>query len=94
MRLHPFLKYEARGITLYQEEHSESAMLAIDAKLPVKPDERERAIEIGILTLAKKSRAENGVIDYRVSIDVDDPNVLENPRAVRGQEGIRCPFTS
>ena len=28
------------------------------------------------LISAKKSRAENGVIDYRVSIDVDDPNVL------------------
>jgi quinol monooxygenase YgiN len=50
-------------------------MLAIDAEIPVDPAERERAIEMTV-ALAKKSRAEDGVIDYRVSIDVDDPNVI------------------
>lgn len=50
-------------------------MLAIDAEIPVDPDERERALEI-MSDLAEKSRAEDGIVDYRVSIDVDDPNLI------------------
>lgn len=38
-------------------------------------NERERALEV-MSDLAAQSRKEDGIIDYRVSIDVDDPNVI------------------
>lgn len=50
-------------------------MLAIKATIPIDPEERERAIEL-ISEMGKKSRAEDGVIDYRVAIDIDDPNLF------------------
>jgi len=50
-------------------------MIAIKATVPVDPDERERAIEM-MSDLAEKSRAEDGVIDYRIATDIEDPNVF------------------
>ncbi|WP_435158232.1 putative quinol monooxygenase [Haladaptatus sp. DFWS20] len=62
-------------------------MLVINAEIPVNPDERERALEIAS-DLSEKSRAEDGVIDYRVSIDVDDPNVLRILEQYEDQEAF------
>jgi quinol monooxygenase YgiN len=50
-------------------------MIAIKATIPIKPDERDRAIEL-MSELGEKSRAEDGVIDYRVATDIDDPNTF------------------
>jgi len=50
-------------------------MLVIHATVPVDPQHREQAKEL-IQELAEKSRAEAGVIDYRATVDVDDPNLF------------------
>jgi quinol monooxygenase YgiN len=50
-------------------------MIVIHATFPIDPDSRERALEL-IRPLAEQSRAEDGVVDYRVAADVDDPNLL------------------
>jgi len=41
----------------------------------IKPEMRETAIEL-LEWMAGKSRAEGGVIDYRVTIDIEERNVL------------------
>ena len=50
-------------------------MLVIHATFPVDPDSRDEALEHA-RTLAERSRDEDGVIDYRVTTDAEDPNVL------------------
>lgn len=50
-------------------------MLVVHATFPIDSDSRERALEL-IETLADRSRQEDGVIDYRVAADVDDPNLF------------------
>lgn len=50
-------------------------MLVVHATFPIDPDSRERALEL-IETLADRSRQEDGVIDYRVATDIDDPNLF------------------
>lgn len=50
-------------------------MLVIYATLPVDPDRREDAMEL-VQNLAVESRAEEGVVDYRVGTDVEDPSVF------------------
>lgn len=50
-------------------------MIVMHASLPVQPDSRERALEL-VTELAEQSRAEDGVIDYRVTTDAEDPNVV------------------
>jgi len=49
------------------------AMIVIHATFPIDPDHRSRAREI-IQELAESSRAEDGIIDYRVTTDVESPN--------------------
>ena len=50
-------------------------MLVVHATFPIDPDARDEALD-HIKTLAEASRAEAGVIDYRVGADIDDPNVF------------------
>jgi quinol monooxygenase YgiN len=50
-------------------------MQIVYAVLPLSPDHRDQALE-ATRTIAEKSRAESGVIDYRVGTDVEDPNTL------------------
>lgn len=50
-------------------------MQMVYAVLPLSPDHRDEALE-ATRTLAENSRAEPGVIDYRVGTDVEDPNIL------------------
>ncbi|MEF8840956.1 MAG: putative quinol monooxygenase [Haloarculaceae archaeon] len=50
-------------------------MLVVHATFPIDPDRREEALEAAT-TLAEHSRVEDGIIDYRVAIDADDPNLL------------------
>ena len=46
-------------------------MLVVHAAFPIDPDQRETALN-HVQTLAKESRGEDGIIDYRVATDVDD----------------------
>ncbi|EMA38886.1 putative quinol monooxygenase [Halococcus hamelinensis] len=50
-------------------------MLVVHASFPVDPDHRDDALEL-IPDLVAGSRAENGVIEYRATTDVTDPNVI------------------
>jgi quinol monooxygenase YgiN len=50
-------------------------MIVIHSDVPVKPDSRTAAIEL-LEDIADRSRAESGVVDYRVTSDLEDPNTL------------------
>ncbi|MEF8821133.1 MAG: putative quinol monooxygenase [Halovenus sp.] len=50
-------------------------MLVIHATFPVDPDRREDAIDL-VRELAENSRDEDGIIDYQVATDIDDPNLF------------------
>ncbi len=45
------------------------------SEVPIDPKKRDRATKL-ITELATKSRAEPGVINYRVTTDIEDPNTL------------------
>jgi quinol monooxygenase YgiN len=50
-------------------------MLVVHATVPVKEESREEALEAAT-TVAEESRKEEGVVDYRAAVDVDDKNLL------------------
>jgi quinol monooxygenase YgiN len=50
-------------------------MIVKHAEIPVDPATRSRALEL-VEELAVASRAEPGVIDYRVTTDIEAPNTL------------------
>lgn len=50
-------------------------MIVVHATFPIESDSREEALEL-VRSVAEQSRAEEGIIDYRVATDVDDPNVF------------------
>lgn len=51
-------------------------MLVVHATFPIDPDHRDEALD-QIETLAERSREENGVIDYRVAVAIDNPNLFK-----------------
>lgn len=50
-------------------------MIVLNATIPVEPNSRDDAIEAAT-ELAQQSRQERGVVDYRVTTDSEDENVL------------------
>lgn len=50
-------------------------MFVVNATVPVNPENRDEAKEL-FADVAEQSRTEDGIIDYRVSTDVDDPNLF------------------
>lgn len=50
-------------------------MIVMHATMPVDPDSREDALDLA-RDLAEASREEDGVIDYRVATDAEDPNTV------------------
>ncbi len=50
-------------------------MIVIHASIPIDPDRRDEALDL-VKELAESSRAEEGIINYRATTDVNDPNVL------------------
>lgn len=50
-------------------------MIVVHATFPVDPAERDAARDL-FADVAEQSRTEEGVVDYRVAADVDDPNVF------------------
>lgn len=51
------------------------SMVIAHSEAVVKPEQRARAIEL-LEWMAVESRAEDGVVDYRVAIDIEESNVL------------------
>jgi quinol monooxygenase YgiN len=50
-------------------------MIVLHASVPIDPDRREEALE-QIEELVEKSQAEDGMIEYRATTDLTDPNVV------------------
>jgi quinol monooxygenase YgiN len=50
-------------------------MIVLNASIPIDPDSRETAVEAAS-ELAQRSREEDGVIDYRVALDIEDDATL------------------
>ncbi|MFB6299574.1 MAG: putative quinol monooxygenase [Halobacteriales archaeon] len=50
-------------------------MIVLHASFPIDPDRREDAIEL-IDTLVDKSNEEDGMIDYRATIDIQDEHMI------------------
>jgi len=50
-------------------------MIVLHASFPIDPDKREEALDL-IEDLVEQSQAEEGMIDYRATTDVNDPNVV------------------
>lgn len=50
-------------------------MIVAHSEVTVKPASRESAMEL-LEEMAVRSRAEAGVIDYRVTVDLEDPNTF------------------
>jgi len=50
-------------------------MIVMLAEMPIAPDSREAALEL-FEELAEASRAEAGVVDYRVTTDVEAPTTV------------------
>lgn len=50
-------------------------MIVLHASFPIDPDRRDEALEL-VEDPVEQSRAEDGMIDYRATTDVADPNVV------------------
>ncbi len=50
-------------------------MIVLNASIPIDPDSHETAVEAAT-ELAERSREEDGVIDYRVALDIEDDTTL------------------
>lgn len=50
-------------------------MIVMHAALPIDPNGKAEAIDL-LVDLAEQSRAEDGVIEYRVTTDAEDPNTI------------------
>ncbi|MWG32905.1 putative quinol monooxygenase [Halomarina oriensis] len=63
------------------------------AIIPIDPDSREEAIE-ALTELGEQSRAEEGVVDYRVTTDVDDENTVRIIEQYEDEAGVEAHMTS
>ncbi|WMT08894.1 antibiotic biosynthesis monooxygenase [Natrinema thermotolerans] len=50
-------------------------MIVIHASFPIDPDRREEALDL-IADLVDESQAEDGILDYRATTDIAEPNVV------------------
>ena len=50
-------------------------MIVVRARVPVKPDRREAALD-AVADLAAATREEDGVLGYEAGVALDDPNVV------------------
>lgn len=50
-------------------------MIVVHASFPIDPDRRDEALDL-IEDLVAESQQEDGIIDYRATTDVVDPNVV------------------
>lgn len=50
-------------------------MIVLHAAFPIDPDSRDEALDM-VEDLVEKSQAEDGMIEYRATTDVNEPNVV------------------
>jgi quinol monooxygenase YgiN len=50
-------------------------MIVLHATIPIDPNRRDEALEL-MRELAEHSREEEGIVDYQVATDIDDPNLF------------------
>ncbi|RAW47022.1 antibiotic biosynthesis monooxygenase [Halorubrum sp. 48-1-W] len=50
-------------------------MIVIHAEFPIDPDRHDEAVDL-MREVAEQSRAEDGVIEYDIATDIDDPNLF------------------
>lgn len=63
------------------------AVLVVRATFPIDPDAPEEALD-RMKTLAERSRAEDGVIDYRVGADIEDPDAFRFLVRCEGEDAL------
>ncbi|MFC5971124.1 putative quinol monooxygenase [Halomarina salina] len=63
------------------------------AVIPIDPDSRDEAIE-ALTELGEQSRAESGVVDYRVTSDVDDEHTVRIVEQYEDEEAVEAHMTS
>lgn len=68
-------------------------MIVMHAALPVEPESREDALEL-LRDLAEQSRAEDGVVDYRVVTDVEEPNVVRVMEQYEDDDAVQAHMSS
>ncbi len=64
-------------------------MMVLHSEVPVKPASRETAIEI-CKEMAATSRTEPGVIEYRVTVDLETPNVIRIIEQYEDSEAVEA----
>ncbi|RDI69509.1 putative quinol monooxygenase [Halopelagius longus] len=64
-------------------------MIVVHATFPIDPDNREQALELA-RKLAEHSRDEDGIVEYRVTTDIDDPNVLRFVERYENEEAFEA----
>lgn len=60
---------------MYGSAVGRSDILVVHATFPIEPEHRDEAMD-AIRELAEASRAEEGVLDYRVAADVEDESLV------------------
>lgn len=68
-------------------------MIVMHAAMPIDPDSREQALDL-MRDLAEQSRAEDGVVDYRVVTDVEDPNVVRVMEQYEDDDAVQAHMSS
>lgn len=68
-------------------------MIVVHSEVPVKPDSRTEAVAL-LEDIAARSRAEPGVIDYRVTSDLEDPNTLRIIEQYEDEDAVDSHETS
>ena len=63
------------------------------AIIPIDPDEHDAAIE-ALTELGEASREEDGVVDYRVTTDVDDENTVRIFEEYEDEAAVNAHMTS
>lgn len=62
-------------------------MIVIHASFPIDPDSRDEALDL-IEDLVAQSQQEDGIIDYRATTDVIDPNVVRFVEQYENEEAF------
>ncbi|SEQ52458.1 putative quinol monooxygenase [Natrinema salaciae] len=64
-------------------------MIVVHASFPVDPDRRDDALDL-IEDLVAESQREDGIVDYRATTDVVDPNVVRFVERYEDQDAFEA----
>jgi len=70
----------------YKYNHK-SNMIFTHAEIPIDPERRDQALEI-VQTIAGESRDEDGVVNYRATTDIENPNIVHILEQYEDMEAI------